>query len=200
MSRIVPALWILCVCAGLGGLLVYGNTPGAPAASPEAWPADPAGAELETDHPTLIMFAHPRCPCTRSSLHELERLVAQVGGRIRGRILFQRPSDAEEGWERTELWRIAEAIPGFRAEVDPDGRAARAFGAETSGHVVVYDPDGRLIFSGGVTAARAHEGDNRGRDAIRHWATTGEVTESRTRVFGCALRDAGEDGEAAEDA
>lgn len=167
--------------------MVYSNTPGPAYAAPESWPGL-AGVELAEKQPTVLMFAHPRCPCTVASLHELERLVAQVGGRISGAVFFYRPLEARADWEKTELWRQASAIPGFRAVVDVDGETARAFGAATSGHIVVYDSSGRLVYSGGLTAARAHEGDNRGRDAVRAFANDGLILEARMPVYGCPIR------------
>jgi hypothetical protein len=92
-------------------------------------------------------------------------------------------------WERSELWSLADSIPGMTVLSDPDGQKSRAFGSETSGHVLLYDPAGELVFSGGVTAARAHEGDNRGRDAIRNFTNEGSILEKQTPVFGCALRE-----------
>jgi len=185
-ARAAIGLWVLIVGAGFGWLLRYGNTPGPALAAPGTWPAE-TGLELDPQVPTLLMFAHPRCPCTRASLHELERLVAQVGGRIRGCVLLYQPNAASDDWRDTDLARLADHIPGVRALADVDGRAARAFGARTSGHVVVYEPTGRLVFSGGLTAARGHEGDNRGRDAIRHWVETHATLEPATPVFGCEL-------------
>ncbi|HKX46007.1 MAG TPA: hypothetical protein VJP77_04845, partial [Planctomycetota bacterium] len=52
-----------------------------------------------------------------------------------------------------------------------------------------YEPAGALVFSGGLTSARAHEGDNRGRDAVRHFVLQGAVVERGTPVYGCALFD-----------
>jgi hypothetical protein len=170
----------------MAGLLVYSNAPGRAGTAPERWPSS-GSLRLDPENPTLLMFAHPRCPCTRSSLHELDRLVAQVGERISSTVLFYRPAEAEEGWEHTDLWRLAEGIPGAIAMPDPDGEIAAAFGAETSGHVVVYDTSGRLVFSGGITAARAHEGDSRGRDSIRQLVSEGEALEPTAPVFGCPI-------------
>jgi hypothetical protein len=147
----------------------------------------PPGVEHDAALPTLVMFAHPRCPCTRASLGELERLVAEVGGALRVHVLFHRPPDAEEGWERTDLWSRAERLPNARVAADAGGALARTFGAQTSGHVVVYDPSGRLAFSGGITMARAHEGYSRGRAAVVRLALEGTTSEPCTPVFGCAL-------------
>jgi hypothetical protein len=188
-SAIAPVgLWMLTVGSGLGYLLVYSNTPGEASSGPEHWPRSQE-LVLDSEFPTLLMFAHPRCPCTRASLHELNRLVAQVDGRLRGYVLFSRPAAEPIGWERSELWSLADSIPGMTVLSDPDGQTARAFGSETSGHVLLYDPAGELVFSGGVTAARAHEGDNRGRDAIRNFTNEGSILEKQTPVFGCALRE-----------
>ena len=46
---------------------------------------------------TLVMFVHPRCPCTRASIAELERVVAQSGGTVKPRIVFSLPDGAIRG-------------------------------------------------------------------------------------------------------
>jgi hypothetical protein len=75
------------------------------------------------------------------------------------------PPGFTSNWAKTSLWRSAAAIPGVSETVD-DGREARLFGAATSGQTMVYDRNGRLLFSGGITAARGHLGDNPGASAI----------------------------------
>ena len=50
----------------------------------------------------------------------------------------------------------ASAIPGVIVTPDVGGRIAARLGAKTSGHVLVYDENGVLKFSGGITAARGH--------------------------------------------
>ena len=179
--------WIVAVGTGFGALRVYAHTPGVRGQVPLEWPALEAVLRQE-GRPTLILLAHPRCSCTRATLRELERLVARAGGDLVGTVLFYRPVEAAPGWERTDLWHLAESIPGFHAEVDPGGAAARAFGAHTSGHAVLYDAAGELVFSGGLTASRAHEGDNRGCDAIREFLLSGRVVERETPVYGCRIQ------------
>lgn len=74
---------------------------------------------------------------------------------------------------------------------DDGGRAGRVFGATTSGHTLVYDGDGGLVFGGGITIARGHAGDNPGRSAIASFLTAGAVEHGTTPVFGCPLLDEG---------
>jgi hypothetical protein len=135
----------------------------------------------------MDMFAHPRCPCTRASLGELNRLLAQSNGRISAHVLFFRPSGYPSDWAHTELWRTAAAIPGVTVQEDTNDAVARRFGAETSGYVLLYDPSGQLLFRGGITGSRGHAGDNIGENAIISLAMgkTGGVTQ--TPVYGCSL-------------
>jgi len=70
---------------------------------------------------------------------------------------------------------------------DDDGVEAARFGAATSGQVILYDRDGGLLFTGGITASRGHAGDNDGRNAIVSLLGRGRETRHSSPVFGCSL-------------
>jgi hypothetical protein len=179
-------LWLCAAGAGLALMLDYKNLPGKAGAPPASWPA---GSRLrrEEGRATLVVAAHPRCPCTRATVGEVSRLAAQAGGRLRAYVLLLRPAGYTEGWAKTDLWESAAAIPGVSVVTDAGGEEARQFGSATSGQVALYDAEGRLRFSGGITAARGHSGDNAGSDAILSLVTRGAAEQSETRVFGCPL-------------
>ena len=65
---------------------------------------------------------------------------------------------------------------------------AARFGVATSGHTLVYDAPGRLLFSGGLTAARGREGEAKSARRIAALLTTGKADRDVSPVFGCALR------------
>jgi hypothetical protein len=129
----------------------------------------------------------------------LERLVAACDGRLDVEAVLVRPAGADERWEQTDLARAVAAIPGVRTTVDAGGSVARRFGARTSGQVVLYDPAGHLVFGGGITPSRGHEGDSAGGDAVvaavrsTTVARAGAAAAAVTPVYGCAL-----DGPAAQ--
>src|SRR6185369_8337902 len=139
-----------------------------------------------TDRATLVMLVHPRCPCSRVTIGELARLMTQTQDHLKAYALFVKPEGTSEDWEKTDLWRSAADIPGVEVVVD-DGKEARLFNAVTSGQTVVYDAEGRLLFSGGITGARGHSGDNPGRSAIVSLVNGGDENRSETAVFGCPL-------------
>lgn len=179
-------LWPLLVAPGFVMLERYTNTPGRAAEAPATWPAELPLARA-SGRDTLVMLAHPRCPCTRASLSELARLMARIGEHADAVVLFVDPM--AEGWEHTDLWRQAEAIPGVRVLTDRGGEISSRFGAYTSGQTLLYDASGALVFAGGITAARGHEGDNQGRLAIAGILNGEETPAASSNVFGCALRE-----------
>ncbi len=179
--------WLGAVSYGMFALLTYSNTPGENAGeAPNNWPVQSA-LRFEPGKPRLVMFIHPKCPCTRASLNELAGLMAHCQGLVETTVVIIRPLGADAAWEKTDLRRRAEAIPGVTTQVDDGGREARLFRATTSGMIVLYDEGGRLQFSGGITSARGHEGDNAGLLDIDDLLHGRAVSQKQTLVFGCSL-------------
>jgi hypothetical protein len=189
----IGAVWLVTVGVGLAVVTNYENAAGKTGQTPSTWPRTASFAR-DTARPTLVMFAHPKCPCTRASLGELNRLLARCDNRPVTHIFFLKPHAQSDDWARDDLWRNAAGIPGLVLHEDIDGREAERFGAHTSGHVVLYDASGRLQFTGGITAARGHAGDNSGANRVVALLSGQESpvdsqARQTTAVFGCALQE-----------
>jgi hypothetical protein len=187
---VAGAIWLSAAAAGLWVLWRFDNTPGAQAHAPERWPAITALVRA-SDRPTLVMLAHPHCTCTRASLGELAEVIARARTSPRTYVLFMTPTRFGNGWEQTDLWRKAAAIPGATVVRDDDGRTASHFGAATSGQTLLYDVSGALLYSGGITGARAHPGDNAGRQSLLALLNREPTAVNTASVFGCPLFHAG---------
>ena len=179
------SVWLLCCGVGLSVLWAYSNKPSELGAAAMHWPANEQ-VPLDADRPTLVVYAHPRCPCTRATFSQLERLQAKRAGAFATRIIFYEPSDADDDWRQTYLWRQTQRMVDTKVYADPGGRLIHQVGSRTSGMVALYNPDRTLKFAGGITPSRGHEGPNLGMDAvIQH--LDGEASLNITRVFGCPL-------------
>jgi len=185
------ALWLGGVVVGFTYVIDYEFTAGAGGGSLRL--PEEARPYLDIERPTLFVFIHPNCPCSRATIQELDRILAACAGEMLARVFFYRPSTAAEGWAVTDLWHSATEIPGVSTHVDARGEEALRFGAETSGHAQLYSPSGELLFSGGITGSRGHAGDNAGRKAIEDLVLHGAADRHTTPVFGCSIRAIGED-------
>ncbi|HKY21248.1 MAG TPA: hypothetical protein VJM31_08520 [Vicinamibacterales bacterium] len=182
----LAAVWLAVAAAGLAVLWAYDNAPGESATAPTRWPAATALARSHNGA-TLVLLAHPQCSCTRASLAELAETLARATVQPKTYVLFLKPDGFSDDWAKSDLWRTAAAIPGVTVVRDDDGVEARRFGVSTSGQTLLYDEAGTLRFSGGITGARAHQGDNDGRRAIVDLLNRGTAQRATTNVFGCAL-------------
>lgn len=180
----VPA-WLLLALFALGWTEKIDGAAGR-AAHPPPHLQKLALAALDPSKPTLIMLVHPQCPCSRASLTELNRLAALCPNKASLCVLFLRPAGCPEAFADTDLRRQAEAIPSVLALTDDNGDAARRFGAATSGETLLYAADGRLLFHGGLTGSRGHEGDNAGLSAVTAWLHGGSGP-SQAPVYGCPM-------------
>ena len=185
---VVALVWFGLVGIGFSYLWNYENTPGIAAVAPRRWPAD-SHIQPARDRATLIMLAHPKCPCTRASIGELAAIMAHCQGRLNAYVLFMKPEGFTENWEKTDLWQSASQIPDVQVISDPSGEEARRFSAVTSGQTLLYDLKGELLFSGGITPSRGHSGDNAGKSAIVSIINREIPDTNVTNVFGCPLFD-----------
>jgi hypothetical protein len=189
MKTTLLIIWAATVAAGMAGLVRYQTAPGALGATvAQRWP-DNAGIARDPSSPTLVLMLHPHCPCSVATLNELAVLMSRVSDRLTVDIFFVDPARAPKDWVQGDLWRKASAMPGVHVAIDADAKEAHAFGATTSGDASLYSAAGDLLFKGGITDSRGHEGDNAGLAAIVDLVSGRQPAVRRTSVFGCPLED-----------
>ena len=185
LLKIVALVWLVLVTAALAGFTRYEQTAGSTGHPPLHWQRVIPMA-LDPAKPTLVMLVHPQCPCSRASLTELNRLEALCPNRAASYVLFLKPAGYTQAWTHSSLWRQASAIPGVTVREDDHGNMIRRLGAATSGETLVYAPNGHLLYQGGLTGERGHEGDNAGLSAVVA-VLRGQVNSAKEPVYGCPL-------------
>lgn len=182
----LAAVWAAALVLELSVLWTYDATPGLAASAPTRWP-DGSRVTRALDRPTLVVMLHPRCPCSRATLEELDRLLTRLRDRVDARVVFVAPRGLAGETEDTDLWRQAARIRSVVAIRDDEAVEARRFNVFTSGQTMLYGTDGRLLFSGGITPSRGHPGDNMGVSTIVALVSGQGVASGGTPVFGCSL-------------
>jgi hypothetical protein len=180
-------IWGSAVAIGFLALRLHAASPGRSGPAVERWPGR-TQIPLSSRQPTLVVAVHPLCPCTQASVAELARLLSTCEGQVEVYILVFFPERAGHGWSPTDRLRRLATLPDVHLLDDPGGEEAARFGAQTSGLVALYAQDGRLLFRGGITGARGHEGDNEGRRTLVCLIRGDSLPHPReTPVFGCPI-------------
>lgn len=187
MSRTLLLLlavsWVSLLAVGNYWLISYSMTPGQYDEAPQNWPRDSLLSKSDSKY-SLLIGLHPLCPCSQATASELERLLPYVDEKLEVMVLL--PSE-DEKWLQAPLVQRFAAMPGARVVSDPDASESKRFTLNTSGECRLYDPSGRLRYSGGLTAARAHEGDNFGKKAVINIIKGLEPESCDGPSFGCPL-------------
>jgi hypothetical protein len=183
---LILAAWVSAVVAGILLMTLYEASPGKNGAAPATWPETSSHLRA-TNTPTLLMFLHPQCPCSRATLTELIEVLTRSGDSVRCVVAFIKPPGGSENWAKSELWERASGIPQLTTLVDEDGILAKQFAAETSGQALLYSAHGKLLFAGGITSSRGQTGDNAGRQQLLSLIQNSSSRSSPTSVFGCPL-------------
>jgi hypothetical protein len=186
----VALFWILALSVAARAIWAYQTTPGASGDPPATWPEASRLVRVE-GRSELVVFVHPRCPCTRATFSELAEILRRFPDSVNAHVVFMRPDGVGRDWTESDTWRTASRMPGVAAVLDDRGAETELFRSATSGDIAFYGPDGRLLYSGGITASRGHEGDNAGRRRVLHLLADGRSDASNGDVYGCPLGDEG---------
>jgi hypothetical protein len=172
---------------GMGALIRFDQTAGSANTPPPQWPALSAIKRFN-GRPEILVFVHPFCSCTDATIAELAQLsVRKKPGAITPRVtvLFFRPHNS--GWVPNGLWKKAQSLEDAYVAWDDDGLEAKRFGARVSGYALLYSTEGNLLFRGGITGSRGHQGDNYGLDELAASLDLNRPSHASGQVFGCAL-------------
>jgi len=161
-------LTLLGLVSGYLSWMLYECAPGQAARPPARYPEQGA-------LPRLLLFLHPRCPCSRATLNEL----AQIRPSTQLEIVLSQTPPGELVSQLQTTFTHAELVS------DPEGRHRELYQAWTSGQLIGYDAEGKLGFCGGITASRGQSGPSLGQARLLAWLNGQPQPEAV--VFGCPL-------------
>jgi hypothetical protein len=185
--RVIFAIWLCLLVVIQVVAWSHDCTPNPSRQSAPAWPEQSHLPKVRGQF-TVQMFVRDDCPCSLASLRELDRLLAGVPVNRVAQATIVFVGLAQD--EREGLWDYVATLPRLNAIRDSSTEEARRFRVETSGTLTVHDQKGRLVFQGGLTVARGHEGEStafsRLQDRLRR-ADSADAHVIRFPVFGCSL-------------
>lgn len=190
-SKVTFCTWFVLIVLGMGWLALYSRTSADDLVYAASLPeiGSPQGSVVaQSENLTVLCFLHPKCPCSVATLNELKTILAEANREAT--LYFYTPTELKrEDWLNTKLVSEARQSPRFHIESDPDGRVADQYKVSTSGTVLMYGTNGKLLFGGGITSARGHTGPCDAGEALRARIVQPQAEAAYTYpAFGCALK------------
>jgi hypothetical protein len=128
----VVLIWGASIFYGARVLMQYETGAGKPGEPPSKWP-QASRLQRAAGKFTLVMMAHPDCPCTRAGVKELEQLSVRLAGRLDAFVVFRKPEASRDDVSSSVLWKTVAAIPGVTVWHDAPGDETRRFQSWVSG-------------------------------------------------------------------
>ena len=184
---LILVAWGVAVVTLFGQLVSYSAQPGNDGHPPIHWPHN-SELKRDTDQWTVVIFAHPQCPCTRSTIAEFDRLRSKLTSAPTTHIVLYHPAGQDQEWTRGAIRTESSRIDGLNLFYDEAGAFTTRFGVQTSGHILAYAPNGALAYSGGLTLSRGHEGLSAGSVELLDLLNgKSEIKLTEYPVFGCSI-------------
>lgn len=194
--HIVLAIWILLIGAGLSLFSWYSTTENSlqhKHRAPSVLPVSDKVLSVQGKK-TCILFLHPHCPCSKATLTEWQRAVQAGSSTTTFYAVFfggdGSVTEQKKWLSHTYLWNAVAHLPSVVSLIDSGSVLSSQFGAYTSGFVVLYDNNNKLLFSGGLTVARGHEGYNSYSRMLSEMLSldSTSITSVTSPVYGCGLQ------------
>ena len=132
LKNIVIA-WSVLVLLGYGCMVFYSTAPAKSAISLGAFPLESGLAKGRGL--TLITFLHPRCPCSKASVSELQELLAQsrFPSNLTVYAVVSQPPGCAAEFTKGDILDSLSSIKNVHLVVDKNDLESQRFGAKTSG-------------------------------------------------------------------
>lgn len=139
--------------------------------------------------PSLLVFLHPRCPCSDATIAQLRGILKRVEHPLADvQVNVVLPRGADVGFADADYMQAIASLPSARVVIDREGTHADQMGVETSGQFLAYAEDGHLVFAGGITPGRGVDQENAASKSVEEWLATGRPPTAHTEVYGCPLQ------------
>ena len=187
------SIWCIWVAWGTDSMLRFDFESKTKSNPPAKFPAVNMPAQ-NAKLPGIYLILHPRCPCSGVSLEAFSRILERVDGKVNATIVFVKPNaDLKDEWVQSKLWKTAQGLKNVKLVVDDQGAIAKAFDAQISGQVLLYDENGRLRYSGGLNEARGQQAsgiaEERVVSLIASKVRTDHTNTAGLPALGCPLHD-----------
>ncbi|RYF18813.1 MAG: thioredoxin family protein [Comamonadaceae bacterium] len=194
------ALWVL---PALMFAAAAQAVPAVGQAAPEFTLRDTAGKAVKLSDfrgkVVVLEWTNPGCPYVRKHYDSGNMAATQQEAVAKGAVWLSINSTEKASYDYLEpaklaAWQNERKVQPTATLMDEEGSAGKAYGARTTPHMYIVDPQGRLVYAGGIdsipSASPADIGKavNYVKQAVGEAAAGKPVSQATTRPYGCSIK------------
>jgi hypothetical protein len=147
----------------------------------------------------VLEWTNPGCPYVRKHYNSGNMPATQKDAVDKGVVWLSINSTEKSSYDYMEPGKLVAWMSDHKAQpttllMDEEGNAGKAYGARTTPHMYIVNPQGQLIYAGGIDSIASSNPDDikRATNYVRQGLTellTGQsLTASTTRPYGCSIK------------
>lgn len=155
-------------------------------------------ADFKGKH-VVLEWVNPGCPYVQKHYNGGNMPDTQKAARAKEVVWLTVSSTSKDAGDYKAPGELAAWLKGKGANptatlMDDDGRVGRAYGARTTPHMYLIDPQGKLVYAGGIDSKATSDpadiktATNYVNQAIGEVLAGKPVSQASTRAYGCSIK------------
>ena len=147
----------------------------------------------------VLEWTNPGCPYVRKHYNIGNMAATQQDALAKGAVWLSINSTDKGHWDYMAPARLVAWAKERKAQftamlMDEEGTAGRAYGARTTPHMYIVDPQGKLVYAGGIDSIPSSSQDdipkatNYVKQAMAEVAGGKPISAATTRPYGCSIK------------
>jgi peroxiredoxin len=141
----------------------------------------------------VLEWVNPDCPFVKKHYDSSNMQATQKAAEAKGVVWLSVSTGGMPGPELTAWTKEKQATPTATL-LDNDGKVGKAYGARTTPHLYVINPEGKLVYAGAIDSkATANQADIKGATnyvtaALTESMAGKAVSKATTEPYGCSVK------------
>jgi hypothetical protein len=147
----------------------------------------------------VLEWTNPGCPFVRKHYDSGNMASTQQDALARGAVWLSINSTERGSYDYVEApklvaWQKQRKVQPTATLMDEDGVAGQAYGARTTPHMYIVDPQGRLVYAGGIDSIPSARPDdiakavNYVKQGLSEAVAGKPISAATTRPYGCSIK------------
>lgn len=147
----------------------------------------------------VLEWTNPGCPYVRKHYDSGNMAATQQDAAGKGVVWLSVNSTEQASGDYLEpaklvAWQQQRKVQPTATLMDEEGTAGKAYGARTTPHMYMVDPQGRLVYAGGIDSIPSSNPDdirkatNYVKQAVAEASAGKPISTATTRPYGCSIK------------